>query len=158
MNKTIKRRYLRNRHGIYNGKIKYSFTHQGETITRTSRNLYEYAAVADLPNQTKTIWSSKPIDTKRFARLTAVDQKSITHYRMAIAGYGEHMKWKCEWSIIWELSSRNLKKELNLAETAKEAQEILSAVKKHPTIGDIERRETYTLIGEKVKPLVLERL
>ena len=78
----IKRKYLRNRHQEYNGKIKYRLTHQGEAKTRTSKNEYLYAAVIEVdepsyrfdkndnkvPHQlqyTKVIWSGKPIPESR---------------------------------------------------------------------------------------------
>lgn len=158
----IKRQYLKNRHREYNGKIKYSLSHQGEEQTRTSRNEYLHAAIIDINRPetkwigdqpttekvqyTKVIWSSKPIPESRALNEIGYRKKDMAERikKARIAEYFKITYYQVDlrsnakhkaWKLEWSDIEQLSKRDIE-----KEIKEIKSPTEAIKLIADVKKR------------------
>lgn len=123
----IKRHFHKNRAGEYNGKITYSFTHEGKEYTRSTKRHYINAAVVVIRDQPHTSRTGETIIADRVE--VPFSSKALT--RDSAISQGLHPSWKksdCKIDVtIYRVA--DLGRQLQLNEDGK----------------------TYTLQGEKDK-------
>ena len=152
--KKIRRQYLRNRHGYYNGKVKYTLTHNGEKITRKSYNNYNHAAVVCLePSKSKKVtWSKKPIMPSRSLKnlKTTPEKKvklagkyNITYYQVA-QNSQKHKLFLEEMLAINSLRYTDPGQEIQDAKTIAQIKAVILDIKKNPGIYDADRPKLIT--------------